>query len=171
MNQQMMNELKLELKKAICQHRKILIERYPDENLYGYSLYTSDDLSAIGPVSNRMSAIKVDANSPDYFYYKYCPDEWCDWDDYGLFDVVNRIIRSLYNEMEDEEDDFYHFKQSVLKQALQALKELSHEGWFGAQTDDRFLIVYLSDSNDEIMEVAAEELNTAKVYTDYMSLT
>jgi len=166
MSQSFMDNLKNELKKAVSQHYRTLMERYPEEDFYGYSLYTSDDVSSIGPVSNRVSSLKTVISDPMYVYYRYSPDEWSDWDDLGLFDQVNRMIKAYCEEMDD---DFGKFREDVLRQALQTLIELEVEGLFGVKDDQRFLILWLSGSADPIMDAAARALNTQKAYEKFAS--
>lgn len=103
---------------------------------------------------------------PDYIYYRLSPDEWSDWDDFGMFDQVNRIINQYGQDMEEH---FSKFKKEVLGQALQALLELEAEGLFGPKNDQRFLVVWLSDSNDEIINTSAKKLISKKVYEVYAS--
>lgn len=57
MKSSLLENLKNELKQAVSRHYRMLIERFPGEDFYGYSLYTSDDVSSIGPVTNRASVL------------------------------------------------------------------------------------------------------------------
>ncbi len=161
-----LENLKNELKQAVSRHYRMLIARFPGEDFYGYSLYTSDDVSSIGPVANRESVLATKRAEPDYIYYRYSPDEWSDWDDFEMFDQVNRILKQYKQNIEDH---FPQFKKDVLGQALQALLELESEGLFGPKDDQRFLVVWLSDSSDETINASAKKLNTKKAYEKYAS--
>lgn len=164
MDKLILQNLKNEFKKSIKQHFRTLSEKYPEEDFYGYSLYTSDDVSSIGPVANRVSSLKVDEFDPMYNYYRYSPDEWCDWDDFGMFQLVNEIIAEYYSKLND---NFEQFVQDILEQALQSLYELQSEGLFGVKHDNRFLVVWVSDSGNEIMNTSAKLLNTEKTFKEY----
>ena len=163
----MLENLKKELKEAVSKHYEYLKKSFTEETLYGYSLYTSEDVPDLYPVANKLSAIEVDKADAEYCYYRYCPNEWSDWDDFGMFSEVNEIITELYQEMND---DFLGYKKGVLRQAMQALLELESEGLFGEKNDERFLIVFLSDSANDIMNISAKELNTSNVYEEFTSI-
>lgn len=158
--------LKNELKKSVSQHFKALNEKFPEEKLYGYSLYTSDDISSIGPVANKVSDLTKDKDDTEYNYYRYSPDEWSEWDDFGMFEQVNEIISKLYEEMNN---NFANYKKSVLRKAIDVLYELELEGVFGPKNDERFLIVWVTDSSDESIHTSAKKLNTQKVYKEFAS--
>ncbi len=119
------------------------------------------------PVANKSSSIPVEQSDESYTFYRYCADEWSDWDTYGLFDKVNQLIAKLY---EEQGDDFYTYKESLLNQALEALNELESEGLFGAKDDNRFLIVWVTDSDHDIRVKSAEKLNTLKVFKEFKAL-
>lgn len=157
--------IKTELKKSVYQHYKSICSKYPEEHFYAYCLYTDDDVTSIGPVSNKTS--EINNNDIEHLnYYKYCPEEWSDWDDYGLFDHVNTLIKNYYKEMED---NFEEYRESILKEALQILKEIDNEGLFGVKSDERFLVLWISDSNDKYIFLSAKELNTQKVCDEFNS--
>ncbi len=162
----MSRDLKAELKKAISKHYSTLKLQFPMEEFYGYSLYSSDDISSLGPVANRLSVIEEKTSDSDYFYYKYSADEWSDWDDFELFEEVNSIIAQFYNE---KKDCFDEFRDYILNTSLQVMKELEQEGLFGLKNDERFLVIWISDSSDEIINISAKQLNTQKVYKEFAS--
>ena len=83
-----------------------------------------------------------------------------------MFEEVNKIIAKSYDDMEE---NFYEFKQGVFNVSLQAMKELEQEGLFGPKTDERFLVIWVSDSNDEIINISAKQLNTQRVYKEFAS--
>lgn len=166
MTHPLLDTLKTELKNAIRQHFAMLQENSPGECFYGYSLYTSNEVSSIGPVANKLSEVKVDKSDPMYNYYKHSPDEWSDWDDFGLFESVNHIISEYRREMGQ---NFEEFTTSALEHSLGALRDLDCEGIFGEKNDERFLVVWVSDSSHEIIGISAEALNTPNVYEAFAS--
>ncbi|HEY8100239.1 MAG TPA: DUF4303 domain-containing protein [Burkholderiaceae bacterium] len=150
------------LRDATREHYGRLVAGSPSEQFYGYCLYTNDDVSSIGPVANRESALQVDPNHGTYNYYRFGPQEWSDWDDFGLFEDANQILKSLYEGM-----DFDNFRAGSLQAALQALTELEAEGLFGPRSDSRYVTLWLSDSSDAIMSHAVKALNNEPVYERY----
>jgi hypothetical protein len=152
------------LRDAVRKHYVRLVASSPSEQYYGYCLYTSDDVSSIGPVANRESALQVDPNDVTYNYYRFGPQEWSDWDDFGLFEDANRILKSLYEDME-----FENFRSGSLQAALQALMELEAEGLFGPRSESRYVTLWLSESSDPIMSRAVKALNNGRVYKRYAS--
>lgn len=164
----MINELvkrvKDELHKSVVMHYKALKDRFPLDRIYGYSLYTTDCIEGVGPVSNRESVIKVDPSDPMYFYYRYSPDEWSDWDDFGMFDEVNKMIKKI---AEEADDKFNAFVDEMFAVMLQTLIDLEKDGLFGIKDDKRFLVIWASDSASEIMDISAKTLNSVKAYSEY----
>lgn len=166
MSEVLLKKFKNELKTAIANHYRALNEKFKEEIVYGYALYTSDDVSSIGPVANLNSDITVEINDDMYNYYRYSPDEWNEWNDFGIFDDVNQIIKELHSK---SYVIFEELKEKILNQSLQAMKELDENGMFGAKNDERFLIIWVSDSDDRIMNISAKQLNTSKAYEEYVS--
>lgn len=158
--------LKAEMKAAVREHRKALLEHFPSEHFYGYSLYASDDVESIGPVANSETAIRAAPSHSMFHYYRFNPDEWNYWDDFGTFDEVNRIIATLHNQPDHR---FGAIKTRILLEALACLQELEGEGVFGPRTSDRFVVVWLSDSSHPIKNDSARRLNSDAVYQAYAS--
>ncbi len=158
---ELLASLKNELKTAVRRHLETLGRRFPEEEFYGCSLYTSDDVSSIVPVANSESAIKVAASDQTYNYYRFTPDEWRYWDDFGTFAEVNQIIERIHD---DAQFSFQDVKEPMLRAAFQALRELEAEGVFGPRSPGRFVVLWLSDSANEIMRESAEQLNGSQAY-------
>ena len=155
-------ELKGELKKALRLHYKRLTDSVPD--IYGYSLFTEDGVSSLGPVANRTSALPRDPSDSMYNYRRYLAVEWSEWDDFGLFGVVNRIVKEI---LADKRVDFPKKREAILRVALASMCELEAEGLFGPKTSGRFLVICLSDSDDPIMMESAKLLNTPEAFAAY----
>lgn len=172
-------QLKEEIKKAVTAHYKQLTRTIPD--IYGYSLYTEDGVSSLGPVANRASALKVGSGDKMYNYYRYGAVEWSEWDDFGLFDRVNSLVSELLNdegELPHTEQfdptaelqrhfEFAEKRKAVLWTALEALCELEAGGLFGPRSAERFVVLCLSDSSHEVMLESAKRLNDDDVYQAY----
>lgn len=99
-----------------------------------------------------------------YNYYRYGAVEWSEWDDFGLFDSVNAIVAEL---LEDDSIEFADKRQAILRQALEALCELETGGLFGPRSVDRFVVLCIADSSDEIMLESAKRLNSEAVSQAY----
>jgi hypothetical protein len=164
MDNELVNKFRAELKKSVVIHYNALKARFPIDRIYGYSLYTTDSIEGIGPVSNRESALKVGPSDPMYIYYRYSPDEWSDWDDFGMFDDVNKMIRQI---ADAADDNFDAFVDKMFEIMLWTLNELDKEGLFGIKDDSRFLVIWASDSANEIMDISAKTLNSTKAYSEY----
>ncbi len=158
--------LYVELKNAIRCHYNELITRCGVDTIYGYSLLTDDCVTSIGPVANKERLIKVNKSDPLYNYYRYGAVEWSEWDDFGMFDEVNKIIKKYH---ETVEDDFNMGVNTLLKESLNVLMELESEGLFGDRNDNRFIVICVADSSNEIMIESARLLNTLKIYEEYAS--
>jgi hypothetical protein len=151
---------KSSLKSAVRSHFAALARTLGDDRCCGYSLYTSDDLPGVGPVANRSSALEEKADDEDYSYFRFSPDEWSEWEDRDLFREVNALIRGYA-----ERDDYIDLvAPKLLATCSDVLAELKAEGLFAAGARDLFLIVWVSDSSDQIVESSARRLNDAKTY-------
>lgn len=159
-------ELKSALRKAVMAHSQRYREMHPAETYYGYSLYTDNDVSSFGPVATRSSAIRVSQNDEMYVCYRYGPHEWPDFEDFGLFNDVNRILKELYS---NPGFSFEDYKMQSLEKGLEVLKELEAEGFFGARDDNRYVVLWISDSSDPIMDRAVKELNSENIWKAYAS--
>jgi len=85
----------VELKNAIRCHYNELLTRCGVDTIYGYSILTDDCVNSIGPVANEERLIKVNKSDPLYNYYRYGAVEWSEWDDFGMFDEVKKLLRNI----------------------------------------------------------------------------
>ncbi|EMY4797539.1 DUF4303 domain-containing protein [Bacillus paranthracis] len=166
MKMQLQKSLYVELKNAIRCHYNELITRCGVDTIYGYSILTDDGVNSIGPVANKERLIKVDKSDPLYHYYRYGAVEWSEWDDFGMFEEVNKIIKEYH---ETVKDDFSMRVNTLLKELLNVFIELESEGLFEDRNNNRFLVICVTDSSNEVMIESAQLLNTLKVYEEYAS--
>lgn len=159
------DDLKTALKGATLEHYQRYVEKYPNESYYGYSLYTDDDVSSIGPVATRASAIRVGPEDELYVCHRYGPNEWPDFDDFGLFGEVNAILKDLYG---NRFVSFSRYKKKSLEAAFDVLQELEADGIFGPRSDNRYVVLWLSDSNNPIMDRAVKEFNSPNILAAYI---
>jgi hypothetical protein len=154
--------LKMLLVAATREHYQRYRNAHLEEAYYGYSLYTNDDVSSIGPVATVESSVTSQLSDPLDAAYRYGPHQWGHFDDFGLFDDVNKALKSLYASFE-----FSVYRKLSLEAAFQALRELEADGLFGPRSDNRFVVLWVADSADPIMEVAAEALNSPAIFEAY----
>lgn len=83
-----------------------------------------------------------------------------------MFDEVNKIINKYHDIVED---DFNIRVNTLLKETLNVLMELESEGLFGDGDDNRFIVICVTDSSNEIMIESVRLLNTLKTYEEYAS--
>ncbi len=160
--EEILDRLKTELSSALTSHYQKLTSGVPD--VYGYALYSNDDISSLGPVANRESAIEVGPDNKMYNYYRYLAVEWSEWDDFGLFDDVNKIVAEIHA---DDVIEFSDKREAVLRVCLKVMCDLEAGGLFGPQTDERFVVICLADSDDDIMMKSAELLNSPSTFAAY----
>ena len=157
-------KLKALLASATREHYQRYRALHPGEEYYGYSLFTDDTVSSIGPAATVGSALKPSRSNLQDAYYRYGAHEWNDFDDFGLFAEANKRLKALHGMLE-----YPLFRQQSLEAALQALQELEADGLFGPRSDDRFVALWVVDSNDPITDRSAKELNSPAVFAAYSS--
>ena len=166
MNPPSFADLQAELFVAVARHYGRLLDEHSVDQLYGYSLYTNDDVSSIGPVANTVNGIRSIPDQKDYQYHRYGPHEWSLWDDFGLFDRANALVRAIYA---DDSRTFQEKRLGMLTAAFQALSEQEGKGLFGPRTSDRYVVLWVVDSDEPLMAQSAASLNSVEVFHGYYS--
>lgn len=135
---------------------------------YGYAVlppdyYTAFDPTTIGVAFNCESDIA--ANNHGQPYFRYSVDEWQNYVHDG-FETVNAKLKSLLaanrKSMDDPMDD--EFVQSIYQTVLDAMHALRNDGTFA---NVPYLIVWLSDSADDILNRSAKLLNSSETYSEF----
>ena len=139
---------------------------------YGFALLPGEhyDINNIVAAHNCESDIKVPGKHEDYRYYRYSVDEWEHYEPEG-FEAVNQLLReanlrfaSLHSKQEGDYvmDDFeIAHSNSLLEALLCGLEAAKAEGVFG--TSEPFLVMWISDSGNDIMMKSVRHLNSAGV--------
>lgn len=72
------------------------------DDIYILSLDCSREMDSIGIIANTMENLEtqVEFNNDEYWYYKYCEDEW------ELFDSFENISSNMYQYLEDNSISF-----------------------------------------------------------------
>lgn len=163
-----LSKIKDSLMVATKKHFSRLVEDNGEGNIYGYSLYTCDDATSVGPVVNRECDFQKEKNDSLYSYYRYGAQEWNLWDDYGFYDTVNTELRKLVEEYDDEIIDFQNLRQEIFTIFLSVLEALKREGTFKDMSKEPYLAVWVSDSDADIMSKSVKVLNSEILYNDYV---
>jgi hypothetical protein len=165
-------ELKNSIKTAIKNHIKILTSENPD--LYGYALLPGEpyEVESLVVAWNRLSDIKEDT-----IYYRYSVDEWEIFDHTSL-ESVTPIIAELNQKFlsmhatdpdEFELDEFQIAHIAAYNYVfITALKELKSEGVFHFGNTDLFVVIWYSDSAEELIFESVKELNSSEVFNSFM---
>jgi hypothetical protein len=152
-----------QLKAALKQHWRHVHSLYDD--IDGYALFSDDTLdSGLTIAWNRRSSLP-NPDGDDFERKRFLADEWNEWDTFSYLDATNRILTTIF-----DEDSSRTSRNRVLRVCLDAMIELESEGVFGSKSDDRFITLCLSDSDDEIMFEAAQILNTQSAYSRFRKL-
>ncbi len=154
--------------------RHIATLRESGVDFYGYAAFPPDYYTAYDPTSlvvafNCESDIDAENKNAPYSYYRYSVDEWQNYVHDG-FDATNAELKALLSEFkrltetQDSDDAPETFVASINQTILDALISLRKDGTFDGIS---YVVIWLSDSGDEIMNRSAKELNTADVYAAY----
>lgn len=158
-------KLSVLLEEALVEHWKYSVRKQDD--IYGYVLYTTDDLSSIFPVYNRESDLKHDKNDTSYNYYRYFAVEWKNFDETDIFDSINKLVHETLESKDD--DQWSQARENILELALNALKKVEGDGLFGERRDGKYIGICIADSSDKIMELSSSALNTPVTHALFMA--
>ena len=163
------------VKESIKEHIKAFGEKNPNKKVYGYSIYTCNGFPHFGPVLNTTEELEKNDFDP---YYKYCADEWSDWDDYSCFEKPKELLECLHQEFDEcmqkfediyeegeylinEESELYWEKnvEKVYDSVNLALKELVSEGEFDwLDTDNKLILIWFSDPSSWEFSLAKDSV-------------
>ncbi|MCC5650094.1 DUF4303 domain-containing protein [Nostoc sp. XA013] len=146
------------------------------DRFYGYAilpgeLYQIDNLVV---AFNRESDIALE-NFTDS-YYRYSVDEWSNYEhgefpkSSAIIDLRNAQFKKMHinNNHDDYAMDDWEIAhaEKLLTTILTAMTELRHDGLIGG--DKSFAIIWISDSDCDIMRQSAKVLNSDAVYKTFM---
>jgi hypothetical protein len=144
---------------------------------YGYALHPGEpyDIHSVGAVTNSEQNIAVQKTDVMYRYFRYCVDEWANWD-LGEFAAVNALLvecnerfRSMHSKCAGDcwmdEFELAH-SNALLNAVLRGLEAARDGGSFG--DIEPFLAVWISDSDHEIMFESVRRLNSAAIVREFM---
>lgn len=143
-------------------------------DFYGYAVLPPDYFTADEPASMVVVFNREGDISPDHqgeAYYRYSVDEWENYV-YEGFEKGNAELRALLPHFEasrkvpDMGDTKVAFIDAVNETILDALQSLQKEGTFEGVS---YLVVWFSDSIDDIIARSVKKLNDKKVYKEFAS--
>jgi Domain of unknown function (DUF4303) len=163
------------LVEAIKLETKSCIEKLKStkEGLYGYAILPGDyfEVGSLVAAYNFESDIKVSEEAGP-IYYRYSVDEWLNYD-HDALPKSNDILKNhklfleklcdLYEEEYDEETTELQskFADFIYESTLKALIQFREETV--GQDHQLFLVIWVSDSSNEITEQSVLKLNSPSV--------
>jgi hypothetical protein len=144
---------------------------------YGYAVLPPDYYTAADPTTLAIafnSESDIDAYNDGEPYYRYSVDEWQNYVHDG-FESSNAELKTLLLEtaasseaQRDASDNPIDdaFVDSVYQAVLDAMLSLRDDRTFA---DVPYLVIWLSDSGDDIMNRSAKLLNAQDVYAEFAS--
>ena len=144
---------------------------------YGFALLPGEpyDIHSLVAAFNTEADIKIPRSDSRYIYYRYSVDEWCHYDREGfaaanaLLDAANIQFKTMHTKAADDivMDEFEIAHANALLYAIvQGLETAKAGGVFGSS--EPFLVVWIADSDDEVVVESARRLNSATVVEEFM---
>jgi hypothetical protein len=141
-----------------------------DIEFYGYAILPPDYYRAFDPTTiaiafNREIDIATEnCGSP---YYRYSVDEWQNYVHEG-FETVNCELKALLatTDLNDEDSIDEAFVDAVYEAVLDAMLSLRNDKAFA---NVRYLVIWLPDSSNNIVNRSAKLLNDQDVYDEFAS--
>lgn len=143
-------------------------------DFYGYAVLPPDYFTAAEPATLVVAyngESDIDEEKREEVYYRYSVDEWENYIHDG-FETANAQLKTLLPHFEasmkidDDGDTKMAFVAAVNQTILDALISLRKDGTLDGVP---YVVIWLSDSGDEIMDQSAKALNSAEVYAEYAS--
>ncbi len=144
--------------------------------IYGYALLPGEfyDIHSIVVATNSESEIKVPFSDYLYRYYRYSVDEWMNYDhkEFAKTNSVLLVANERFKAQHTREAESYQmdecevaFANGVLDALVNGLDAAKKAGAFGNK--EKFLVVWISDSDVPIMSESSLRLNSAAVAADF----
>lgn len=142
--------------------------RQSEVEFYGYAVLPPDYSTAFDPTTVAVAYncdSDIDASNRGQSYYRYSVDEWSNYVHDG-FDTVNSELKSLLAANRASADDPIDdaFVESIYQSVLDAMLTLRSDGTFH---DVPYLIIWLADSGEDILNRSAKLLNSPEIFADY----
>jgi Domain of unknown function (DUF4303) len=147
-----------------------------NSDLYGYAILPGEtyEVNSICSVFHNLSHLQSDK-----IIYKYIVDDWRNYDyETDFFEALNPIIFELNKEfrvlhpknpdvflMTDDEIKFIEKFHIIILSVLKELKEESE--LFKFRSGESFILIWISDSNSDIIFQSVEELNSKEIVNKF----
>lgn len=149
-------------------------------DFYGYGLLPGEpgEIRSIVAAYSCESEIKVGRENDQYRYYRYSVDEWLHFCHDG-FDSVNQLLEDAnarYVKMRTPDTGTYEYEMdecaglyadALLEAMVQGLATAKGAGVFGRK--DKFLVIWIADSEHKIMASSARRLNSEAVAREFVA--
>lgn len=148
--------------------RHVASLRQTGVDFYGYAVLPPDYYTAFDPTTIAVAfncESDIDDSNRGQPYYRYSVDEWQNYVHDG-FDTVNRELKALLAATKSSDDDSIDdtFVESVYQAVLNAMQALRNDKIFDGVP---YLVIWLSDSGDSILNRSAKLLNSTEVYSEF----
>ncbi|MBI1247819.1 DUF4303 domain-containing protein [bacterium] len=147
--------------------------RSAGQTFYGYAVLPDDYLAAYEPGSisvafNRESDISPEhrKDAESYPYYRFSVDEWEHYVHEG-FHATNFQLKSMWARFKEDASSSELERamfDKVNNDILQALLQLKVDGTF---TKDDYVIIWIPDSDYDIMTKSAKALNSPEIFEQF----
>lgn len=147
--------------------------------LAGYALCTGEEYQhqTISTAFTDGSHVSVPSSDDMFAYYTYSVDEWPHWEvAEEAFAPANRLISAANEKFaslhcaDTEADNYDEFEvahsEALLEAMVQGLEIAKSNGWLG--NFNPFLIVWISDSENEVIFESVRRLNDENVVGEFM---
>jgi Domain of unknown function (DUF4303) len=168
--------LRIEVKEAAQRAFETVRANHPNEQFYGFALYSDDSAMTIMPAANSEEALLRKAQEEGYLpipsWLRWSTSEWsyeAEGDEYfnAAYDMIN--AEEQYDEMES--GSFELFREKVFLTMVQALGDLDATGFFGKGETRKAVTLFCSISDSEDAEnlenESACQLNPTDVYEKF----
>lgn len=167
-------ELEQKIERATKKAFIEIFEKYKDEEIYSFSLYSDEGAMTVCPSINTIDFLKNLGKEEDVTYYKFEPSEW-KYEMVGANKEFNKISAELSTELEkskyEDKKNFLTFRNILFSTCINILKKLRSEHFFKNITGkDIFLIFTVSDFefDDKERENIVIELNDNNYQIEYL---
>ncbi|WP_426161419.1 DUF4303 domain-containing protein [Pseudoduganella sp. R-34] len=144
--------------------------------IYGYALLPGEfyDIHSVVVATNSEGEIEIPCSDDLYRYYRYSVDEWRNYDqkEFAKTNAILLVANERFKALYTREDGSYQmdecevaFANGVLDALVDGLDAAKKAGEFGSR--EKFLVVWIADSDVPIMSESSRRLNSAAVAADF----
>jgi hypothetical protein len=168
--------LRSEVKEAAQRAFETVRANHPDEQFYGFALYSDESAMTIVPAANSEEALESKAQKdgclPVPSWLRWGTGEWS-YESEGAehFNIATQMINGEDRYDEAEPEAFETFRNKVFATMVEALGDLDATGFFGTGTQREAVTLFCSisdsDEAEEFENESARQLNPVAVYEKF----